>query len=382
MRSKWLYCLDLQYLTPYNRRMRDNSTNMQFTTIEMCAGAGGQALGLHRAGFSHSVLVEIDGHACETLRHNNDALELGWNEIAECDLKHFAEYRAKDFKGKIDLVAGGVPCPPFSKAGKQLGARDERDLFPTALAIVDQVQPKAVMLENVAGLMEPVFKEYREYILGELRRMGYEADWKLLHASDFGVPQLRPRSILVALKKPLFDNFEWPKGSAENTPTVGEALHDLMAANGWPGADLWRKDANTIAPTLVGGSKKHGGPDLGPTRAKAAWHKLGVNAHRLANDHEIPHSKFKGVVGRDGQIRPGFENMPLLNVRMAARIQGFPDDWHFVGAKTNAYRQVGNAFPPPVAEAVGRRIREALLASLKSPRRRTQATKSAEAVFE
>jgi len=372
------HCSDLQYLSAmYNAGMRDTTVIPKFSTIEMCAGAGGQALGLHRAGFSHSILVEIDEFACRTLRHNNAALGLGWGEIVEGDLKHFAEERAAQFAGKIDLVAGGVPCPPFSKAGKQLGAKDERDLFPTALAIVRKVQPSAVMLENVAGLMEPVFKPYREFILSELDAMGYTADWKLLNASDFGVPQLRPRSILVALRKPLFGYFSWPKPGELRTPTVGEALHDLMASNGWPGAAEWKLKANSIAPTLVGGSKKHGGPDLGPTRAKAAWHKLGVNGHRLAAEHELPHAEFAGAIGRDGGVRSGCENMPLLNVRMAARLQGFPDDWSFVGAKTHAYRQVGNAFPPPVAEAVGRHIREALHAASQIGREGSSSTAAA-----
>ena len=330
------------------------------TTIEMCAGAGGQALGLHEAGFSHSVLIEIDEYASATLRHNAGEHSLGWGEVVEGDLKHFAEGRASEFKGKIDLVAGGVPCPPFSKAGKQLGQLDERDLFPTALDIVRRVGPKAVMLENVAGLMEPVFAPYRELILSQLADMGYKAEWKLLNASDFGVPQLRPRSILVALREPMFEHFSWPTPAPVPAPTVGEALYDLLAANGWKGAAEWRASAKGIAPTLVGGSKKHGGPDLGPSRAKAAWHKLGVNGHRVGGDHELPGKDFAGAQMRDGSVRQGFENMPLLNVRMAARLQGFPDHWHFVGSKTHAYRQVGNAFPPPVAEAVGRKIAEAI----------------------
>jgi DNA (cytosine-5)-methyltransferase 1 len=126
---------------------------------------------------------------------------------------------------------------------------------------------------------------------------------------------------------------------------VGETLHDLMAERGWEGADTWARRASSIAPTLVGGSKKHGGPDLGPTRARAAWASLGVEGRTLAE--EAP--------------EPGFQGMPRLTVRMAARIQGFPDDWQIWGRKTAAYRQVGNAFPPPVAKAVGDKIREALM---------------------
>lgn len=329
--------------------------------IEMCAGAGGQAIGLHEAGFSHEALIEIDQHACETLRLNSKMHGLGWGNIIEGDLKHFAEHEAEKYKGRIDLLAGGVPCPPFSKAGMQLGSDDDRDLFPTALDIVRKVQPKAVMLENVPGLLEDKFRDYREEISKTLLDMGYLSDWKLHQASDFGVPQLRPRVILVAMQPEYFKHFHWPLPLEARPKTVGEALYDLMASNGWEGVDHWKSKANKVAPTLVGGSKKHGGPDLGPTRAKRQWQELGVNAHRVANDNETPGIGFKGVLKRDGSIQPGCEGMPLLNIRMAARIQGFPDHWEFFGGKTHAYRQVGNAFPAPVAQAVGQQIRSALL---------------------
>lgn len=330
-------------------------------TIEMCAGAGGQALGLHNAGFQHSVLIEIDDYACATLRHNNEILDLNWGPILHEDLRTFASGQAEQYRGMIELVAGGVPCPPFSKAGKQLGQDDERDLFPAALQVVAAVNPIAVMLENVAGLLDQKFAGYRESLQHELDNLGYQSEWRLLQSSDFGVPQLRPRAILVAFKKAYFSRFSWPEPSVFAPVTVGEALHDLLSSNGWPGADEWREVANSIAPTLVGGSKKHGGPDLGPTRAKKQWQALNIYGHRVGADNEIPGPDFAGVKLRDGTIKAGFENMPLLNVRMAARIQGFPDNWHFKGSKTHAYRQVGNAFPPPVAEAVGKKIKEVLV---------------------
>jgi DNA (cytosine-5)-methyltransferase 1 len=241
-----------------------------------------------------------------------------------------------------------------------LGADDERDLFPTALSIIEQVMPQAILLENVAGLMEERFDAYRKSIRDRLEKLGYKSEWKLLNASDFGVPQLRPRFILVALKKEIFPYFTWPTPSLEPAPTVGDVLFDLVAANGWDGALAWRTGANSVAPTLVGGSKKHGGPDLGPARAKAAWHKLGINGHRVADDKEVPGNGFNGTRMRNGLIRVGFEGMPHLTVRMAARIQGFPDEWAFLGKKTHAYRQVGNAFPPPVAQAVGEKIAAAI----------------------
>lgn len=332
-------------------------------TLELCAGAGGQALGLHQAGAKHSALIEIDPHACETLRNNNNKLGLGWGRIFEEDLRSFAKNQAKSFKNKIDLVAGGVPCPPFSKAGQQLGNLDDRDLFPVALEIADIIKPKAIMLENVPGLLENKFSTYRQEILHTLRSMGYQGDWQLLQASDFGIPQLRPRAVLVAFKGHIGEHFTWPEPNNTSPPTVGETLFDLLSSNGWPLAQEWAKKANKIAPTLVGGSHKHGGPDLGPTRAKRQWHLLGINGHRVGAEDEIPDSDFKGVLMRTGAVREGFENMPLLTVRMCARIQGFPDYWEFSGSKTHAYRQVGNAFPPPVSEAVGRQIKQALEAS-------------------
>lgn len=319
----------------------------EYTSIELCAGAGGQALGLHKAGFKHKLLIEIDKDASKTLAYNNSIHSLGWEKILEGCVQHFAENSAHEYKG-VDIVAGGVPCPPFSKAGKQLGQDDERDLFPAALKIVEKIDPKAVMLENVAGLLDPKFNEYRLQIDTKLNEMGYTTFWKLHHASDYGVPQLRPRVILVALKPQFAKFFSWPEEKV-TPPTVGEALFDLMASNGWEGAEEWKLKANKIAPTLVGGSKKHGGPDLGPTRARMAWKELHVNGSILGN--EPPEKNFKGYKDKEE-----YKGMPLITVRMAARIQGFPDWWEFVGKKTAAYRQVGNAFPPPVAEHIGKSI--------------------------
>jgi DNA (cytosine-5)-methyltransferase 1 len=148
----------------------------------------------------------------------------------------------------------------------------------------------------------------------------------------------------VALRNDLVDAFDWPDVLPHNPPTVGATLADLMGANGWIGAKRWAELANDIAPTIVGGSKKHGGPDLGPTRARKAWAALGVEGRSIAD--AAPDADFCG--------------MPRLTVRMVARIQGFPDGWQFYGRKTTAYRQVGNAFPPPVAMAVARNLKVAL----------------------
>ncbi len=303
--------------------------------LELCAGAGGQALGFEQAGIEHCGLVEIDKNACTTLRYNRPA----WN-VMQADIKTFD---ASPYRG-ADIVSAGLPCPPFSVAGKQLGKEDERNLFPAAIRVVDEVRPMAVMIENVRGILDAVFEDYRKYISGELRKLGYVTDWKLLNACDYGVPQLRPRVVFIAIKKRFADWFSWPRPRETKPDTVGNILYDLIASHGWKAAKLWRDRANEIAPTIVGGSLKHGGPDLGPTRARRAWATLGVDGLGIAD--QAPERNFVG--------------MPRLTVRMVARLQGFPDDWQFSGGKTAAYRQVGNAFPPPVAEAVAERVKTCL----------------------
>ncbi|MFZ2028843.1 MAG: DNA cytosine methyltransferase [Vitreimonas sp.] len=317
-------------------------------SLEVCAGAGGQARGLELAGFEHAGVVEIDPDCCKTLRLNRPELT-----VHEEDLTGFD---GRQYKG-VELLAGGLPCPPFSKAGKQLGERDERNLFPTAIRLVDEIKPRAVMIENVRGFLDTVFEDYRAHIRRQLKKLGYEVHWRLLNAADYGVPQLRPRVIIVAIRDEYKDKFVWPTPSPFDAPTVGETLVDLMAADRWRGAKKWAERADDIAPTLVGGSKKHGGPDLGPTRAKKAWAALGVNGMTIA----------------DAPPERDFVGMPRLTVRMAARIQGFDDQWQFHGRKTAAYRQVGNAFPPPVAAAVGANLISAIA---KRARRTTKMRKA------
>lgn len=327
--------------------------------VEICAGAGGQSLGLERAGFRHRVAVELDSHAAATLRHNlvkvlgygdkeaTDAVRIG--DVADPEV-----WKPDEHYG-VDLLAGGVPCPPFSIAGKQLGATDERDLFAWAVELCGQIKPKALLLENVKGLSGSRFTAYRQRVLDRLSEHGYIAEWRLLQADQYGVSQLRPRFVLVALQPEYAEYFDWPEPHLEEPPTVGELLRDLMAEGDWPEArlDEWVRQANKIAPTIVGGSKKHGGADLGPSRAKAAWEAMGVDAKGVADGPPGPNNpRVKGV------------KHPMLTVEMVARIQGWCGDefadWEFLGGKTARYRQIGNAFPPPVAKALGVAIRKAL----------------------
>lgn len=316
----------------------------KLSVVEICAGAGGQALGLELAGFEHRLAVELDENAAATLLENRPGWDVRVGDVADSET-----WIPEDFSEGLDLLAGGVPCPPFSIAGKQLGTSDERDLFAWAVELAGRMQPRAVLLENVRGLSMPRFAAYRQHVKDRFAELGYWSDWKLLEARDYGVPQLRPRFILVALREEDAPYFEWP----EPTPfigTVGSVLVDLMKAGGWAGAEQWAERANDIAPTIVGGSKKHGGADLGPTRARKAWAALGVNGIGVADE---PPST---------DVPIGF--MPKLTTEMIARIQGWGStleySWTFTGRKTSRARQIGNAFPPPVARAIGRSLAAAL----------------------
>lgn len=306
------------------------------TSIEICAGAGGMALGLEQAGFRHLSTFDNDPNTHQTLLNNRP----NWNP----QLQDIRLLDGSNYVG-IDLFAGGVPCPPFSIAGQQKGHNDERDLFPDALRLIQHIRPNAVLLENVRGFAGQKFADYRSQLVTDFHKLGMVTQWKVLNASDYGVPQLRPRFLLIAIRQEYAPFFAWPEPIPE-PPTVAETIGELMGEKGWLGLDSWMKKADAIAPTIVGGSKKHGGADLGPTRAKQKWLELGVDG--------------KGIANAPPCDSDSMDLLPRLTLQMVARLQNFPDTWEFVGGKTAQYRQIGNALPPAVACHVGQAIAHAL----------------------
>ncbi|MFI6489448.1 DUF6339 family protein [Streptomyces sp. NPDC050564] len=313
----------------------------RFKSVEICAGAGAQALGLERAGFDPVLLIDSKADACFTIDLNRPS----WDVIC-MDVVDFRPSMRPEAVG-VDLVSGGLPRVKSSATVGRAEDTEERGVLRAAIGLVRDINPKAVLLENVPDLVEnPSFEADRSWIETELRNAGYRWSWRVLNAGDFGVPQNRSSGFLVALQEPYFSRFSWPEPNKLPPPTVGEVLGPSMSASGWPGVERWVKAADRIAPALVGGSDRRGGADLGPTGTKKAWASLGVNGNSLGD--EPPGKDFPT------------EGQPRLTVDQAALIQAIPQEWRFFGGKTSRYRQIGHAMPPPLAAAVGRAIAAAL----------------------
>ncbi|KUL38295.1 DNA cytosine methyltransferase [Streptomyces regalis] len=319
----------------------------RLTSVDVCSGAGGLALGLERAGFDPVLLLDNKPVACETLRRNRPS----WN-VLKMDLLEFNPIAHRETHN-VDLLSAGLPRVKSSATTKRVETDLELRLLEATIVAARAIQPKTLLIENVPELAaSPDFEEVRSHVQNELDHLGYKFHWFVVNAADFGVPQDRKQGVLVALKNRFFDRFQAPTPTVTRHVTVGEALLPSMSARGWTGAAEWAAQANRVAPTLVGGSDNRGGADLGLTGTKRAWAQMGINGAALSD--EVP--------GLDGIQESDSSDSPLkkLTVEQTAVLQSFPSDWIFAGKKTARYRQIGHASPPPVGEALGRAIAEAL----------------------
>ncbi|KQS74300.1 hypothetical protein ASG25_21120 [Rhizobium sp. Leaf384] len=307
-------------------------------SLEICAGAGGEALGLHAAGFRAKAIYEKNPRAVATLRQHPFSLK---DRIYEADIRtiDFTRYR-----GKIDLVAGGVPCQGHSSSGKRKGKNDERDLFLEAVRIVDEVRPRAFLFENVEGFAESPNIDYRAELHDKFEALGYSNRVFMLRGSDYGLGQHRPRVAFIGFRDGEMSRFRMPPTFAQWSPTVASAIGDLVAANGWRGYEAWAAGAKRVGPTIIGGSETSGKLAFGDKRQSKAWEPLGIDVSSLQKDAP----------------GPDHEGLFKLTLKMGQRLQGFPDDWKFQGTPMQVKCQIGNAFPPVMAKAIGLAIYSAL----------------------
>ena len=336
-------------------------SNNLLTSIELFAGAGGLALGLEEAGFSHVLLNEKDKWACQTLRHNRPHWQVAEQPIETLDFN--------PYYGRIDLVTGGFPCQAFSYAGNKGGFEDTRGtLFFEFARAVSEIQPKMLLGENVRGLLNHDGGKTLATIQQAIHDVGYHLlKPTVLHAKYFRVPQKRERLILIAIRQDLVNDidFVWPMPeAAEYTladglkkgrlydcdvppsrgqvyPAHKKAVMDLVPSGGY-----WRDLPDDIARAYMKKSYFLGGGKTGLAR-RLAWDEpsLTLTCSPAQNQTERCHPD---------ETRP-------LTVREYARIQTFPDNWQFCGSMTQQYKQIGNAVPVNLAYALGKSLYQALI---------------------
>ncbi len=314
-----------------------------YRSIELFAGAGGLALGLENAGINHELLVEIDTDCVSTLKHNRPSWNVLHEDIHEVD---FREYE------NIDIVTGGFPCQAFSYAGKRLGFEDTRGtLFFEFARCVNEVKPQICVAENVQGLIRHDKGRTLKTMIDVLEKMGYHTQYKVLNSWDFGVAQKRKRLFLVGTLKEA--SFDYPI-ETNNHPTLKDALKDVPESDGIkyseakekimdlvPPGGCWVDLPEDIQKEYMGKSYFSGGGKRGMAR-RLSWDEpsLTLTTSPAQKQTERCHPD---------ETRP-------FTVREYARIQSFPDEWEFCGKISSQYKQIGNAVPVKLGEAMGKSI--------------------------
>ncbi len=384
-------------------------------SLELFSGVGGLALGISRAGFEHEAVVEWDREACNTIRENQRRCVIPvvhW-PLYHMDVRQF-DYRS--IKSGIDLLAGGPPCQPFSLGGKHRGQNDERNMFPETIRAVRELKPRAVLIENVKGLLRESFAKYFGYILLQLQYpdivqaggeswedhlsrleeyhtwgrgsgLAYKVVFQLLNAANYGVPQRRERVIIVAIRSDL--GVEWSFPSATHS-------HEALMWDQWVTGDYWdrHKVASTDRPAPPGRARpsiermrcsiippvdspwttvRDAISDL-PSPGTAACltgvpnHRLNPGARAYAGHTGSPLDEPAKTLKAGDHGVPGGENMlacssgelRYFTVRESARLQTFPDDYVFCASWTESMRQLGNAVPVTLGHVIASRVKQSL----------------------
>lgn len=385
-------------------------------SVELYTGAGGLALGLSYAGFFHSAVVELNESACETLAENKRRGKLPIKDwpLFSADVRNFSFGFLEE---KTDLLAAGVPCQPFSIAGKHKGHQDHRNLFPETLDVIRKLRPRAILIENVRGLKRPSFARYFEYIrlmitypeivprsdepwldhLSRLERyhtggrhsgLCYRVVSRVLNAADFGVPQKRERVFIVAIRKDL--NVEWSfpapthssdaliysqyvtreywdehRVSRRKIPMPDERILRRVNSKGsglfGPSAVRWRTVRDAIS-TLPVPARQRGGdePELSHFLVEGARSYPGHTGSSLDSPAKTLKAGDHGVPGGENMLAGPNGEVRYFTLREAARLQTFPDEYVFPGSWTESMRQIGNAVPVRLAEVIAKDLRRVL----------------------
>jgi DNA (cytosine-5)-methyltransferase 1 len=385
-------------------------------SVELYTGAGGLALGISRAGFKHLALVELDSDSCRTIQENKKRKveEVDSWPLFNCDVRQF---NFDLLPAGIELLAAGVPCQPFSIGGKHRGHSDERNLFPATIDIIRRLKPQAVIIENVRGLRRPSFAKYFSYIelmltypeicrrkeelwfdhLSRLERyhtrgkrdeLYYRVVHRILNAADYGVPQKRERLFIVAIRADL--GVEWSFPSPTHSP-------DSLLWEQYCSGEYWNRHRVPLNRRPQPHSElleriralKHRliPPALKPWRTvRDAISDLPKPLpERTADEPGLTHFQINGARSYAGHTGspfdepaktlkagvhgvPGGENMLALpdgsvryfTIRESARLQTFPDSFVFPNSWTESMRQIGNAVPVLLGEAVAEKLKGTL----------------------
>lgn len=332
---------------------------MKKKCIELFAGAGGLALGLEKAGFEEIGLIEIDKNACATLRLNRPKWNVIEEDVVEFSRKNLLhEFNIK--KGELDLLSGGYPCQSFSYAGKRLGIDDVRGtMFYYYAEFLKQLQPKMFLAENVKGLTTHDGGKTLQTMLDVFQELGYEVEWKVLDAWDYGVAEKRQRVVIIGIRNDLKDKvkFEYPKPHIYK-PVLKDVLKDVPKSEGAKYPEKKRKVFDLVPP---GGYWKDLPDDVAREYMKSCYFMGGGRtgiARRLSWDEPSLTLTCSPMMKQTDRCHPD-ESRPFTT-REYARIQSFPDDWQFAGKMNDIYKQIGNAVPVELAKNVGNSIMQAL----------------------
>jgi DNA (cytosine-5)-methyltransferase 1 len=348
------------------------------SVVSLFSGTGGLDLGLRQAGFRFLLANDSDPVAAESHRLNFPDVPFHVGSVRELTADLVRDFAPDALTGEVDLVAGGPPCPPFSKSRfyrtEMARALDDPVGWETITGYLDVlrlVRPRAFLLENVPGLAFDVHEEALNHITSTVRELGYRPDWKILNAADYGVPQIRQRFFLVGMRVGEAA-FKWPEATHAQNPaeglftmslprwvTAGEAIGDLDTDEnaGHDGHFAGGKHHDLLEAIPPGNNYLYYTAERGYPEPKFKWRSR-YWSFLLKLSPDLPSWTIQAR--RSNNMGPLHWRNRILRIDEVKRLQTFPDDWVLTGRVEQCWRQVGNAVPPLLAKSLGQALAQAL----------------------